>query len=252
MTQSHLAALVTGAARRVGRALALRLAAEGFAVALHASARSRGEAEALASDIAAAGGRACVVAADLADAAAAGAIVPQAAAALGSLALLVNNASLFRPDAAQDMGAASFDAHMAVNLRAPCLLAQAFAAQAVAGASIVNIIDQRVWRLNPRYFSYTLSKSALWTATRTLAQALAPQVRVNAIGPGPTLANERQAAAAFAREAALAPLRRAVALEDIADAMMYLARAGNVTGQMLAVDGGQHLAWQTPDVLASE
>lgn len=246
------AALVTGAARRIGKALALRLAREGFVLALHASERSRGDAEAVAEAIRRDGGEAAVFCADLADAGAVAGLIP-AAAAIGPLTLLVNNASLFEPDGARDFAAARFDAHMAVNLRAPCLLAQAFAAQAgAAGGLVVNVVDQRVWRLNPRYFSYTLSKSALWSATQTLAQSLAPQVRVNAIGPGPTLANERQENASFERETANVLLRRSVGLEDIADALMYFVGAPTVTGQMLAVDSGQHLAWETPDVLASE
>ena len=244
MGQGGEAALVTGAARRVGRALALRLAREGYRVALHTSARSLADCAAVAAEIRDGGGLATVIAADLADADAVSRIVGDAARATGPLSLLVNSASLFTPDSARDMRAAAFDAHMAVNLRAPCLLAQAFAAQIppAGGGSIVNIIDQRVWRLNPLYFSYTLSKSALWTATRTLAQSLAPHVRVNAIGPGPTLANERQSFADFEREAAKVPLARAISPEDIADAMMYLAKAATVTGQMLALDSGQHLA----------
>ena len=249
MMQCSKAALVTGAARRVGRALALRLAAEGFGVGLHTSARSRGDAEEVAAMIRANGGGATVVEADLADAAAVARIIPDAVGVLGPLSLLVNSASLFGEDAAQTMTPAVFDAHMAINLRAPCLLAQAFAAQIPeGGGSVVNIIDQRVWRLNPLYFSYTLSKAALWAATQTLAQSLAPHIRVNAIGPGPALANARQDAEAFAREVARLPLRRSAALEELADALVYLANARAVTGQMIAVDAGQHLAWETPDV----
>ena len=139
---------------------------------------------------------------------------------------------------------------MAVNLRAPVQLSSAFVAALPAGREgcVVNIVDQRVWRLNPRFFSYTLSKSALWTATQTMAQAFAPRVRVNAVGPGPTLANNMDGAEGFAREAAAVPLGRAVEPGEIADAVLYLARARGVTGQMIAVDGGQHLAWKTPDV----
>ena len=249
MTQCIKAALVTGAARRIGRALALRLAAEGYCVALHTSARSRTGAEDVAAIIRGKGGGATVIEAELADAAAVARIVPEAVRVLGPLSLLVNNASLFQEDSAAGLDPCIFDAHMAVNLRAPCLLARDFAAQVpAAGGCIVNIIDQRVWRLNPLYFSYTLSKAALWAATQTLAQSLAPHIRVNAIGPGPVLANESQDAVAFAREAARVLLRRNVALEELADAMMYLAKAGAVTGQMIAVDCGQHLAWATPDV----
>ena len=138
---------------------------------------------------------------------------------------------------------------MAVNLRAPLQLASAFAAALPAGREgcVVNIVDQRVWRLNPKFFTYTLTKSALWTATQTLAQTFAPRIRVNAVGPGPTLANTIDGEEGFAREAAAVPLGRGVAPEEVADAVLWLARARGVTGQMIAVDGGQHLAWKTPD-----
>ncbi len=243
-------ALVTGAARRIGRAIAERLAGEGRPVVLHASARSADDARKLADDILAKGGRARVLIADLGDAAQAGALIDQAAAALGPVTLLVNNASLFEPDGADNFNAARFDRFMAANLRAPLQLSCAFAAALPTGVvgCIVNILDQRVWRLNPRYFSYTLSKSALWTATQTMAQTFAPRIRVNAVGPGPTLANSVDGAEGFAREAAAVPLGRAVEPAEIADAVIYLARARGVTGQMIAVDGGQHLAWKTPDV----
>ncbi len=137
---------------------------------------------------------------------------------------------------------------MAANLRAPVLLAQAFAAQAPDGALIVNLLDQRVWRPTPQFFSYSVSKAALWRATRMLAQALAPRIRVNAIGPGPTLPSIHQSEAAFAAEADRVPLKRRATPEEIADALAYLVDAPSVTGQMIAVDAGQHLAWQTPDV----
>jgi NAD(P)-dependent dehydrogenase (short-subunit alcohol dehydrogenase family) len=140
---------------------------------------------------------------------------------------------------------------MATNLAAPVFLAQAFAAQALDGTDnlIINLTDQRVWKPNPQFFSYTLSKAALWAATRTLAQALAPRVRVNAIGPGPTLQSTYQDEEAFAREAAATPLARRPSPEDICAAAIYLIDARTVTGQMIAVDGGQHLAWKTPDIL---
>ena len=245
-------ALVTGASRRVGRALALRLARQGFALALHSSLRSQAEAQATAAAILAGGGRASVFVADLADARAVTLLMPRVAACMGPVHALVNNASLFVADAAGQPDLELFDAHMAVNLRAPVQLAAALAAQVPddAQAVIINIIDQRVWRLNPQFFSYTLSKAALWTATQTMAQAFAPRIRVNAIGPGPVLANGAQHAEAFAREAQAVLLQEAVGLEAIADAMAYLLQARSVTGQMIAVDGGQHLAWQTPDVVA--
>ena len=242
-------ALVTGAARRIGRAIAEVLAARGHGVALHASARSQPGAEDLAESIRAAGGRAFVIVADLATAEEVEGLVPRAAAALGPVTLLVNNASAFEADTAGDFDLARFEAHFATNLRAPLQLASAFVRHLAGDAegAIVNIIDQRVWRLNPHFF-YTLSKSALWTATQTMAQAFAPRVRVNAVGPGPTLANHMQRKEDFAREASATLLQRAIDPREIAAAVLYLVEARGVTGQMIAVDGGQHLAWKTPDV----
>lgn len=250
--QARNVALITGAARRIGRKIAETLAEAGFDVALHTSARSQPDAETLAAQLRKAGKRAMSVVADLANAAEVAKIMPEVAAQLGPVTLLVNNASLFEPDHARNFAAASFDVHMAVNLRAPLILASAFAAQLPAAASgnIVNIIDQRVWRLNPTNFSYTLSKSALWTATQTMAQAFAPCIRVNAIGPGPTVQNVRQDGAAFAREAAATLLGHAVGDAAIAQTVLYFLAAHHVTGQMIAVDSGQHLAWETPDVQA--
>lgn len=243
-------ALVTGAARRIGGAIARRLAADGFGVALHSSLRSAPEAETLAAEIRAAGGRAAVVTADLVSADEVGRLVADAHAAIGPLQALVNNASLYEPDAPAAFDPAFFDRLVAVNLRAPLQLGADFVAQLADGAtgSIVNLTDQKVWRLNPRYFTYTLAKSALWTATQTMAQGFAPRVRVNAVGPGPVLPNHVEGVAGFEHEAASIPLRAAIAPEEIAEAVLYLVKARSVTGQMIAVDGGQHLAWQTPDV----
>jgi len=240
-------ALITGAGRRIGAAIAHALSRAGYAVVLHAH-RSRTDAEKLAADIAAAGGQAKVVLADLADAKAVHRLVP-AAAAFGPLTLLVNNASQFDEDEIATLDHARFERTMAVNLTAPLFLAQAFAAQAPdnADASIVNIVDQRVLKPTPRFFSYTLSKSALASATATLAQALAPRLRVNAVAPGPTLPSPRQTAAQFAAQAAAVPLQRGPTPEDIAAAVLYLAQAKSVTGTVIAVDGGQHLAWRTID-----
>lgn len=240
------AALVTGAARRIGRAVALALSRAGYAVALHAN-RSRAEAERLAAEIAGAGGRAAVVLADLADPQALAGLVPAAAAACGPLILLVNNAGEFEPDDIVTLERARYERTMAVNLGAPLFLAQAFAAQAPAGGSIVNVLDQRVLKPTPRFLSYTLSKSALHVATTTLAQALAPKLRVNAVAPGPTLPSPRQTAAEFAAQAESLPLQQGPSPEDIAAAVVYLAGAKTITGVTLPVDGGQHLAWRTPD-----
>lgn len=241
------AALITGAGRRIGRAIALTLAQDGYAVVLHAN-HSRAEAQKLASEIVGTGGRASVVVADLADGTAVRGLIP-AAAAFGPLTLLVNNASQFDEDEIGSLERTRFERTIAVNLTAPVFLAQAFAAQAPDGAdaSIVNIVDQRVLKPTPRFFSYTLSKSALNSATVTLAQALAPKLRVNAVAPGPTLPSPRQSDEQFAVQAAAVPLKRGPSPEDIAAAVLYLAQAKSVTGILIAVDGGQHLAWRTID-----
>jgi NAD(P)-dependent dehydrogenase (short-subunit alcohol dehydrogenase family) len=242
-------ALVTGAARRIGRTLALRVAALGYAVAIHHRG-SEAEANAVKAEVEAAGGQAVVVAADLADMGMATPLIDEARTGVGPLTLLVNNASTFEDDRIETLTAGTWDAHMAANLRAPILLAQAFARQAPDGALIVNLVDQRVWRPTPLYFSYAVSKAGLWHATRMLAQALAPRIRVNAIGPGPTLPSIHQSEATFAAEADRVPLKRRATPEEIADALAYLVDAPSVTGQMIAVDAGQHLAWRTPDVSA--
>lgn len=242
-------ALVTGGARRIGRSLVERLAREGYSVAIHCH-RSVTDAEEVAHDIRRAGGRAAIISADLSDSVAVGGMVEEARAALGPLTLLVNNASEFEPDEVLSLSPERWDRHFAVNLRAPAFLARDFARQLPEDAegNIVNIVDQRVWKVTPQFFSYTLTKAALYTATHTMAQALAPRIRVNAIGPGPTLANARQEAEDFARQTDALLLRRGSGLDEIGDALMYLVRARSVTGQMIAVDGGQHLAWETPDV----
>jgi NAD(P)-dependent dehydrogenase (short-subunit alcohol dehydrogenase family) len=241
------AALVTGAGRRIGAAIALTLARAGYAVVLHAN-NSRDDAERLAAVIAGIGGRASVVLADLADHDAVRGLVP-AAAAFGQLTLLVNNAGEFEPDDIETLSHARFQRAVAVNLAAPLFLSQAFAAQASPGidASIVNILDQRVLKPNPRFFSYTLSKAALHTATTTLAQALAPKIRVNAVAPGPTLPSPRQTEVQFTAQARSLPLQRGPQPDDIAAAVLYLAQAKSVTGVALPVDGGQHLSWRTAD-----
>jgi NAD(P)-dependent dehydrogenase (short-subunit alcohol dehydrogenase family) len=241
-------ALVTGAARRIGRALALAAAKAGYDVAVHTRAADADTAS-LAAEIEAMGRRAAVVTGDLSDDADLTSLIPQAAAAVGRLSLLVNNASLFDDDRLQSLTISSLDAHLAANLRAPIVLTQAFAAQAESGGQVVNILDQRVLKPTPQFFSYAVSKASLWQATIMSAQALAPAIRVNAIGPGPTLASVHQRPADFAAEAAQVPLGRGAGLDEITAAFTYLIDAPSVTGQMIAVDGGQHLAWRTPDVL---
>lgn len=245
--QESRAALITGAGRRIGATIALALARAGYAVVLHAN-NSREDAERLAKAITKAGGRASVVLADLAEHDAVRGLLP-AAAAFGQLALLVNNAGEFEPDDIETLSPARFQRAVAINLAAPLFLSQAFAAQADVGvdASIVNIIDQRVLKPTPHFFSYTLSKSALHTATRTLAQALAPKIRVNAVAPGPTLPSPRQTDAQFAAQAGSLPLQHGPHPDDIAAAVLYLAQARSVTGVTIPVDGGQHLSWRTVD-----
>jgi NAD(P)-dependent dehydrogenase (short-subunit alcohol dehydrogenase family) len=188
--------------------------------------------------------------ADLADPTAVGGLVGEAAAALGSLTLLVNSAALFESDDVGRLNRADWDRQLAVNLAAPVFLAEAFAAQLAAPAegNIVNIIDQRAWKPTPLFFSYQIAKSALWTATRTLAQALAPRIRVNAIGPGPALKSPRQSEADFRKQTAAVPLGHGPEIGEFGRTVRYFVEARAVTGQMIALDGGQHLAWRTPDV----
>ena len=249
MTSSKGTVLVTGAARRVGKAMALDLAAHGYQIAIHAN-RSGAEAEAVAGFIRDAGGVAEVFLADLSDGKAVRELYGQVTKRLRAPDIIVNNASVFEDDDVRDFDDELFDKHFAIHLKAPAILADAMASNLMEDREglIVNIIDQRVWKLTPRFFSYTLSKSALWTATQTMAQALAPRIRVNAIGPGPTLANERQDPDDFARQAAAVPLGHGPELAEFGATIRYLHAARSVTGQMIALDGGQHLAWETPDV----
>lgn len=238
-------ALITGAAKRIGRAIAEDLAANGWSVGLHCHA-SRADAEALAAEIRSRGGRAAVLPADLADARAVQQLIPDCSEALGVPDCLINNAALFIDDDVISLDPAVWDLQMAVNLKAPVLLAGAMARALAAGATgtIINIVDQRVWRPVPSYFSYGASKSGLWSVTRTLAQALAPRIRVNAIGPGPVLANVDQGPEDFAAECRATPLGRATLPQEIADAVRFIIDAPAMTGQMIALDGGQHLAWE--------
>ncbi len=242
------AALVTGAAHRIGRTIALGLGNDGWAVAVHYS-RSKPQAQEIVYEITGAGGRAVALAADLADEDETAGLVPRAAKALGPLGCLVNNASQFEADDPATATRESWDIHMGVNLRAPFVLTQGFAAQVPAetGGCVINIIDQRVWNLTPFFTTYTLSKAGLWTLTQTLALALAPRIRVNAIGPGPTLASARQTPAQFTRQWQSTPLQRRTPTEEICAAVRFLLSAPAMTGQMMALDGGQHLGWAQLD-----
>lgn len=244
-------ALVTGAARRIGAAIAETLAGAGYAVAIHCN-RSFEEAEALARRLRDTGARAAVVQADLVDPEAVAGLVPAAERALGPVSLLVNNASSFLVDELTALDVPTWNRQFSINLRAPSVLAGIVANRLPTErtGAIVNIVDQRVWKLTPQYYSYTLSKAALLTATTTMAQTLAPRLRVNAVGPGPTFPNPHDGEDGLMLEAGNTLLRRRVMAQEIAETVLYLARAESVTGQMIAVDAGQHLAWRTPDIVA--
>jgi NAD(P)-dependent dehydrogenase (short-subunit alcohol dehydrogenase family) len=248
------ATLITGAADRIGRAMALDWAALGAPVCIHYN-RSHGAAQALAQEIQQAGGKAALLQGDLCEPDALGGLVGRAADALGApVTMLVNNASLFEADGAGSLEPTLFARHFAIHATAPGVLADQMVSQLPVDeeAMIVNIIDQRVWALTPNFISYTASKFALWGLTQTLAQAYAHstqgRVRVNAIGPGPTLANLRQDPADFARQVNAVPLHRGPQLADFAATLAYLWAMKSLTGQMIALDGGQHLAWETPDI----
>ncbi|MGC9954084.1 MAG: SDR family oxidoreductase [Rhizomicrobium sp.] len=253
MTTAVKTVLVTGAAKRLGRAIALDLARHGWAVAIHYNSSEK-EARATAADAATAGVKVALLKADLGRESETATLIERAAQELGPLTGLVNSASMFENDDWYSVSRESWDKHMETNLRAPFVLAQAFAHQVPRDThgAIVNLIDQRVLKPTPQFMSYSLSKAGLKWLTTTLAQALAPRVRVNAVGPGPTIINARQSAADFARQREATVLERGAEPQDVCDAVRYLLEASAVTGQMLAVDGGQHLIWQTPDVGVKE
>jgi NAD(P)-dependent dehydrogenase (short-subunit alcohol dehydrogenase family) len=246
-------ALVTGAAKRLGRAIALELADRGWSVAVH-HRNSRNEAEETAAAIREKGVRAHVLAADLSDADEAARLVTDAASALGALSALVNNASIFEHDTIDTLTRESWQKHVTVNLWAPVLLAQNFAAQLRDNAhgAIVNLLDQRVFKPTPEFLSYGVTKAGLHWLTTTLAQGLAPRIRVNAVAPGPTLPSARQSKENFERQASSTVLGHGATPEDIAAAVLYLMEAQAVTGQTIVVDGGQHLAWRTADTASVE
>jgi short-subunit dehydrogenase len=237
-------ALITGGARRIGRGIALALAQSGFDVSIHCHT-SRDAAEATASELRALDVRARVLVADLSVEAEVKTLVPDAIAAHGPLGVLVNNASTFERDEWHDADRASWDAHIEPNLRAPFVLIQDFARALPAGHEglVVNLLDERVWSLTPHFVSYTVSKAALWTLTQTMALALAPRIRVNGIGPGPTVPSPRQTEAQFAAQCASVPLRRGSSPDEIGRAVLAMLALPSLTGQMLALDGGQHLQW---------
>ncbi|MGR3804380.1 SDR family oxidoreductase [Marinibacterium profundimaris] len=256
-------ALVTGAGNRLGRAMAIYLGSRGHDVAVHYAGSQEG-AEDTASEIRAAGRSAVTLQADLLDLDAAEALLPRAAEALGGpITCLVNNASIFEYDNIRTATRDSWDRHIGSNLQAPFLLTQAMAAQGLepetddmgepkATGLIVNMVDQRVRKLTPEFMTYTIAKAGLWTLTQTAARALAPAIRVNAIGPGPTLQGARQSDEAYAKQRGATVLERGANPADITGALGYFLDAPGITGQLLCVDGGQHLAWRTPDILGPE
>ena len=243
-TITHTTALITGAGRRIGRALAEDLGRAGWSVAVHYH-HSVEEAEEVVAAVTKNGGKAAAVQADLGDAASVAGLVPTAVKALGPLGCLINNASIFERDDIASATLESWNSHIAINLRAPFFLTQAFAAQVEgdARAAIVNLIDERVWHLTPHFASYTVSKTGLWTLTQTLAMALAPRIRVNAIGPGPTLPSPYQTQEQFNAQCAGMPLGHGTNPAEICAAVRFILSAPAMTGQMIALDGGQHLGW---------
>lgn len=242
---NHRVALVTGAADRIGAVLARTLADYGYKLVVHYRSSSN-DAEAVVATIRSAGGEAIAVQADLCVRAERRTLIERAQAAFGPLTVLINNASLFEPDSIEDLTEELWDRHLAVHLEAPAFLTRDFAAQLPAGAegNVINIIDERVLHLSPAYFSYTLSKAALWDMTRTLAQSLAPRIRVNAIGPGPILPHKGQSDDAFAQSVGNTILQRSASPEEIAEAVVFLLKSRSMTGQMLALDGGKHLEYR--------
>ena len=256
-------ALVTGAGARLGRAMALYLGDRGFDVAVHYNTSSDGADEVVA-QLAAKGQRGVAVQADLLNENETQSLFPRALEALGGpITCLINNASIFEHDTVTTATEESWHRHIGSNLRAPFVLTQAMAAQGLVAdiddrgeprgsGLIVNMLDQRVRKLTPEFMTYTIAKMGLWAMTQTTAQALAPSVRVNAIGPGPTLKGAKQTEDHFANQRARVILERGANPEDISAALGYFLDAPSVTGQLLCTDGGQHLAWRTPDVQGLE
>ena len=234
--------LITGAAHRIGRAIAIDLGKQGWTVAVHYN-RSHEKAQSVAAEILANGNRAEVVHADLSVASQCQNLIEKATSSLGPLTCLINNAAVFERDTVDTLNDESWNRHANINLRAPLLLTQAFAAQMPENVhgNVINLLDQLVWRLIPTYVSYTASKSALWTLTQTLAMALAPKIRVNGIGPGPTLPNAQQTPEAFNAQCDSTPLGIGTTPDEIARAVRFILSTPGMTGQMIALDGGQHL-----------
>ncbi len=244
--------LITGGAARVGAAIAKGLAADGWTIIIHYF-RSEDKAQNLADILKADGAKAAIIQGNLSVSQECDSLIARASELVGEpISALINNASTFKDDGARSMSRATYDYHMGANLHAPLILSQHFAAQAMAGASIINMIDQRVFKPNPLFFSYSLSKAGLYWATKTMAQAFAPDIRVNGIGPGPVLQNSGQTEAEFEKEASETLLGHSSPPDAILQAVRYLLEASSVTGQMIAVDSGQHLRWETPDQMIGQ
>ena len=250
LAKAKRAVLITGAAKRIGRHIALSMAGRGWDVAVHFG-QSAEHAASLVSEIRALGQNAVALQCDLSDEAEVRALLPRAIEALGPVQCIVNNASLFEQDSASDLQPATLNKHMQVNLTAPLLLAQALHAATADGAQacVINLLDQKLYNLNPDFLSYTLSKAALQCATTTLAQAFAPRLRVVGIAPGITLVSGDQSEAEFEKAHQITPLGRSSTPDDIANAVCFLADAGAITGTTLLVDGGQHLIPLQRDVM---
>ncbi len=258
-----MAALVTGGAKRLGRAMVLHLASKGHDVVIHYSS-SADDAQKTAEAARAFGVKAAIVHADLLDAEATETLIDRAIEAIGTpLDVLVNNASIFEYDTLETATLESWDRHLNSNLRAPVFLTQAFARQApkaatdenaepVASACVINMVDMRVRKMTPEFATYTLAKAGLWAFTQTAAQFLAPNIRVNAIGPGPTMQGTRQSTEHFTKQRAATILGRGSNPEEICKALDFILEIDGMTGQLICLDGGQHLAWKTPDVLGVE
>ncbi len=244
--------IVTGGGQRIGRAISLAMAKDGWQVAVHFNS-SLVEANEVVDEITSSGNVALAVQADLANEVAVTSLIATISDKLTPVTAVINNASIFEEDTVENVTKGSWDSHLAINLRAPFLLTQSLARNLNKDekGNIINIVDQRVENLTPYFTSYTLSKSALWTLTKTTAAALAPNIRVNAIGPGPTLPSIRQSQAQFDRQIALTPLEAQVDVEEICNAVRFILATPSMTGQLLSIDSGQHLGWAQPEQLNS-
>lgn len=251
MANGNPTALITGGTSRIGREMVLELAGAGWNVVAHTTNEASDRAKALVSDAKGCEGHVALVEADLINSDQVSGLYQKASAAFGAPQVLVNNASIYEDDAIGELEVTKFDAHYAIHVRTPVFLADAMAAHLPSDQEglIVNIIDQRVWKPTPQALSYSLSKTALWRATQTLAQALAPRIRVNGIGPGPSFKATRQSEEEFAKQSRSVLLKRGPDASDFGQTVLYFWKTRSVTGQMVALDGGQHLAWETPDVL---